>query len=335
MRITVAICTWNRCSLLAQTLDQMTRLRVARDIHWELLVVNNNCSDATDDLLESASTRLPIRRLFEPKPGKSHALNLALRKARGDFIVWTDDDVLVEEGWLEGFAATARRYPHATVFGGPIQPLFSVPPDPGLIAAFPSLAKGFCGLDHGVTEGPLPVGLQLWGANMACRKAALGNLTFAEQLGPLESTCRLGEDRDFVDRVRQAGGEIVWSPGMKVWHYVPPSRTSLEYLTKYCAGHGRTAVRKAGIPGGPVIFGAPRWLWRKYLESCAQYACLRLTPFRTACLVHLRWLSYWRGAISECRQMGREQKADVGASPTDVRSGATLQPDLTGRRQSG
>ena len=47
MRITVAICTWNRCELLRQTLEQMTKLVIPPRVVWELLVVNNNCTDDT------------------------------------------------------------------------------------------------------------------------------------------------------------------------------------------------------------------------------------------------------------------------------------------------
>src|SRR6266536_6078206 len=92
MLITVAICTWNRCELLQTALEQLTRLLVPVDIEWELLVVNNNSTDATSSAIAPFASRLPVRELFEPKPGKSHALNLAIGEAAGDYILWTDDD---------------------------------------------------------------------------------------------------------------------------------------------------------------------------------------------------------------------------------------------------
>ena len=63
--ITVAICTWNRAQLLDQTLTEMRKLRIPPGIEWELLVVNNNCTDDTDGVLDRHEGRLPIRRLFE------------------------------------------------------------------------------------------------------------------------------------------------------------------------------------------------------------------------------------------------------------------------------
>lgn len=67
--ISVAICTWNRAKLLDQTLTQMRRLVVPAGVTWELLVVNNNCTDETDAVIERHETNLPIRRLFESRRG--------------------------------------------------------------------------------------------------------------------------------------------------------------------------------------------------------------------------------------------------------------------------
>jgi len=43
--------------------------------------------------------------LFEPKPGKSHALNAGIREARGDVLAFMDDDVVVEPAWLQKLTA--------------------------------------------------------------------------------------------------------------------------------------------------------------------------------------------------------------------------------------
>ena len=72
MKVTVAICTWNRASLLDQTLTQMHQLRVPSNVEWELLIVNNNCTDDTDAVIARHHGVLPLRRLFESKPGLSN-----------------------------------------------------------------------------------------------------------------------------------------------------------------------------------------------------------------------------------------------------------------------
>ena len=62
---TVAIATWNRAKLLDRTLTEMHRLRIPPSVEWELLVVNNNCTDQTDTVISNHKKYLPIRRLFE------------------------------------------------------------------------------------------------------------------------------------------------------------------------------------------------------------------------------------------------------------------------------
>ena len=74
MRVSVAICTWNRAKLLDQTLSRMHQLLIPRGVTWELIVVNNNCTDETDEVLAEHARRLPLRRMYEQTPGKSHAL---------------------------------------------------------------------------------------------------------------------------------------------------------------------------------------------------------------------------------------------------------------------
>src|SRR5213593_3681732 len=119
MDLTVAICTWNRWRLLHQALEQMTKLVIPHDVEWELLVVNNNCTDATDRVIEEFASRLPLRRLFEPKPGLSNARNAAVREARGEYILWTDDDTQVDEHWVATYVRAFQQWPNAAFFGGP------------------------------------------------------------------------------------------------------------------------------------------------------------------------------------------------------------------------
>ena len=126
--VTVVVCTWNRAASLARTLDGMTRLAVPDGVAWELLVVNNRCTDDTDAVIASFDGRLPIRGTHESVPGLANARNRGIAEAAGAYVAWTDDDVLVDERWLAGYCAAFRRWPEASVFGGPIEPEFEGEP---------------------------------------------------------------------------------------------------------------------------------------------------------------------------------------------------------------
>src|SRR4051794_692575 len=105
--VTVVICTWNRAALLDQTLTRMAELHIPPGMTWEVLVVNNNCTDQTDQVVRAHEGRLPLVLCHEPRPGKVYALNHALARAEGRFLLFTDDDVLAEPDWvvetLKGF----------------------------------------------------------------------------------------------------------------------------------------------------------------------------------------------------------------------------------------
>jgi len=98
MRITVILCTHNRCQSLATALRSVAASLLPPSVEWEVLVVDNNSCDQTREIVEEFCRQYPTRfcYLFEPKKGKSEALETGLRAARGDIVAFMDDDVRVE-----------------------------------------------------------------------------------------------------------------------------------------------------------------------------------------------------------------------------------------------
>jgi glycosyltransferase involved in cell wall biosynthesis len=295
----VAICTWNRCDLLRQTLAHFLDLAIPPGLGWELLVIDNHSQDATPAVVRSFAGRLPIRDVYEPVPGLSAARNRALREARGEWVLFTDDDVLVDVEWLAACIETAGRYPSAAVIGGPVEPWFPMAPDAELARAFPALGGGFCGIDHGDIEGPLASDRDLYGANMAFRAAAVAGLQFNPSFGPTAGHAINGDDVEFIARVRRRGGLVVWSPRMRVRHYVDPSRMTLRYLKRYYTDHARMQVRLHGLPASRRLAGIPLWLWRQATVSFFNAYGLRLTGRRSRALEALRRHLYFRGMFLE------------------------------------
>src|SRR6478752_2238901 len=100
VRITIAICTWNRSKSLRATLLSLRQLLIPPGIDWELVIVNNNCTDDTNEVIEQFADGLPILLLHERRQGLSNSRNCAVQGAKGDYILWTDDDVIVDPNWL-------------------------------------------------------------------------------------------------------------------------------------------------------------------------------------------------------------------------------------------
>ncbi|MFM7738064.1 MAG: glycosyltransferase family 2 protein, partial [Planctomycetota bacterium] len=122
--VDIAICTWNRSALLAQTLESLASLRIPFGIQWRVLVVDNRSTDDTQDTLEAYADALPLVILAEPEQGHTHARNRAVKASTADLILWTDDDVIVDPGWLEAYVAAANGDSETDFWGGRIEPFF-------------------------------------------------------------------------------------------------------------------------------------------------------------------------------------------------------------------
>ena len=108
-------------------------------------------------VIKAFADRLPIRREFEPERGLSHARNRAVDAAKGDYIVWTDDDVVVAPGWLAAYIEAFRRWPEAAVFGGPIIPRYAPPVPKWLIGGEVLLHEVLSFRDFGDADLPLSI----------------------------------------------------------------------------------------------------------------------------------------------------------------------------------
>jgi glucosyl-dolichyl phosphate glucuronosyltransferase len=301
-RLTVAICTWNRCELLRQSLEEMTKLVVPPDLAWELLVVNNNCTDATDEVIASFAGRLPIRGLHEPTPGLSNARNRAVSEASGDYLVWTDDDVLVDHDWLTAYREAFERLPDGAVFGGPIAPWFPNTPPRWLEQVWHRVAAAYASIDHGAglvtfDERRLP-----FGANMAVRTDVQRRFPFDPERGVRPGSRMGGEEIDVVRRAMAAGGGGYWVPAARVRHYIPPDRQTLRYLRRYYYAHGLYVGRYEMPERYPTVLGRPRWLFRTTAMSELRYRLHRPLGSPLVWIEDLMNASFDRGRMDGYRQ---------------------------------
>src|ERR1041385_9504474 len=127
----VILCTHNRAGSLKRALASLSELEVPAGLEWELVVVDNNSTDDTRAVVELAAgqARLPCRYLLEPRPGKSFALNAGIAQALGKVLVFTDDDVTFDRGWL-GAGLAALDPPDWRRGGGGSGSGWAAPPPP-------------------------------------------------------------------------------------------------------------------------------------------------------------------------------------------------------------
>ena len=102
MDCSVVITTYNRAKLLADTLLSLADQQVSPAVRWEVIVVDNNSRDETEDVVRrcSETTSLRIRHVFEPRQGQSFARNRGIEAAEGAVILFTDDDIIPNPDWV-------------------------------------------------------------------------------------------------------------------------------------------------------------------------------------------------------------------------------------------
>lgn len=306
MKLSVAISTWNRSNSLRRTLKSIADASVPPGLVWEIIVINNNSTDDTDRVIDSFADRLPIRRLFESIQGVSRAKNTGASAARGEFIIWTDDDVIVSRSWLTAYCQALERWPNAILFGGPIHPVFDQPVPHWLEQGWQAVESAFAANDLGTdpvalsaTEHRIP-----YGANFAIRRTEQLRHRYHPALGP--GTAYYAEETTMIIELLNGGGEGWWVPDAAVDHAIPRTRMTLEYIWSYFKREGRTQYyiahyidRGATAPSARRLLGRPRWLWRRIAEAELKFWFSRIFQSPEHWLTALRIRGEAWGAFEE------------------------------------
>jgi len=269
--ISVIIATRDRAALLASTLDALSR-QEPPGCPFEIIVVDNASIDETPAVVAAASAQSPepLVYLREGRPGKSHALNSAIRRARGDLLVLTDDDVLMPRGWLSAYAR-AFEETGADFVVGRILPLWEAMPPPWLspalygVLAIPDGGTRRLPLARGLNEQIMPLG-----ANMAVRRHVVERVRgWNPELGKLQGTLRTGEDHEFAIQMLEAGFTGVYEPTACVRHRVPAERLRLAYFQRWFYDNGSVAANlECRYPTTRrYLLGVPLYLYREFARD--------------------------------------------------------------------
>lgn len=283
MKIVVAICTYNRALLLRQTLQKITELHRPVHAEWVVMVINNRCTDDTDAVVSEFSGRLPISYHHEEKQGLSNARNCAIEQTlriAGDYIIWTDDDVLPDPDWLVAYEAQFQASPDAAIFGGPVDPWCEVDPPQWFSANYDLVKVAYAVIDPELKQdtGPISPTKHPHGANFALRMRELSQYRFDPRLGVNGNKIRLGgEETALMELMQEQGAQGIWIRKARVRHFLPKERLRLSYIGWYYRGVGRTAVVLEDEGKGAWD---KKWAWRVILVDGAKLGIAWLTGGR-------------------------------------------------------
>ena len=300
-RISIAIPTHNRARLLPQTLESIMALEFPSDADIECLVIDNASTDETEELVDrfARTARLATRWVFEPQQGSSYARNRAVKEARGDYLLFIDDDAIAEPRWaMELLAALNRRKLDAVC--GMVLPQWAAPPPRWMgPSVFIKLAVHD---EQALADAPLSKIETIhnyFSANVGFRRETFALFgAFREELGVVGGNPMSGEDTELFERIMRLGGRMGFAPAARVHHQIPAERMTRAYLRhkSYAFGMG------SAIAGGPThnhLDKLARNAWRMALAA--------LGGDRERAVYHelecANFFGYWRGK----RQLRRDR----------------------------
>jgi O-antigen biosynthesis protein len=273
--VTVAVCTRDRTDDLAPCLDALKKLDYPS---LDLLVVDNAPKDnATERLVR---THYPdVRYVCEPRPGLDWARNRAIIEARGEIIAYTDDDVVVDPGWISSLARVFMENPEVMAVTGLVVPYELETEAQILFEMYGGFGRGFERKWYHLEETcHIGAGAFGTGANMAFRRCLfdkIGGLDPALDVGTVTNG---GGDLEIFFRVLKEGYTLVYEPKAIVHHRHRRDYSRLKIqLTNNGIGFYSYLVRSAlAYPSerlAIIRFGI-WWIWwwniRRLLKSLIQ-----------------------------------------------------------------
>ncbi len=277
---TVLVCTRDRSGLLAETLRALQRLDDP-GVPYEVVVVDNGSCDRTPAVVQAAarSSVVPFRHVREPRGGLSVARNVGVAAARGEWIAFTDDDILVDADWLVALHRGASAHT-ADFLGGPVLPRWGAPPPRWLPAGAPrgEIWGALALLDYGDRDAPLAIPL---GANMAFRRAALlAAGPFREDLGRDAGSLKSQAVPELMLRLKASGAKGWYIADARVRHWIPPDRLTKRYFRRWFFWKGVSrAVMERHVPVDEVgvdfrrvrrIGRIPRYMLRQAAQGALE-----------------------------------------------------------------
>lgn len=232
--LSIIICTYNRADLLAYCLDSLLAQN-ADPKAFEVIIINNNSTDETQSVVDRY-TEPHFRGFIETKQGLSHARNRGAAEAQSPWLLYLDDDVLLEPDLVDRALQWCER-DDIVSFGGSFGPWYHYGKPQWYRDEYASMnlkhAKPTILKNHEF----------LFGCVFALRKSSLHSVGgFDPLLGMRGGLIGYGEETEVQRLMKEQGGRIAYDPNMVVRHVVNPERLDVMWFLQAGWALGRDAV---------------------------------------------------------------------------------------------
>ncbi|MBD2577592.1 hormogonium polysaccharide biosynthesis glycosyltransferase HpsE [Oscillatoria sp. FACHB-1406] len=240
---TIAIPTYNGALRLPSLLERLQEQVNTETIAWEILVIDNNSTDGTEQVVRDYQTRwtkqFPLRYSCEKEQGLAYARQRAMTEARGTWVGFIDDDLCPALDWVYCACEFGQEYPSAGAYGGQVHGDFEVQPPENFqrIASFLAIRERGTNPHLYKPESLcLPPGAGLVVRKQAWLDSVPDRLAFGGRVG---NSLLANEDFEALLYLHQAGWEIWYCPTLHSYHSIPSSRLTRDYLLRLMRDTGR------------------------------------------------------------------------------------------------
>jgi len=275
MELTVVVPTYNRHLLLKRTLNSLIRAPIPAEMSVRAVVVDNNSQDDTRGTVREYSNlnELAIDYVFEPRQGRSFALNAGIAAADGDLLAMIDDDEEISQYWY-AVISSAFKGGDIDFIGGPYLPRWGARPPPWLPQNYLGAIGWVDGGDEVCSYGRGYGGI-LMGGNAVLTRSVLARVgPYSQSLGRTGKRLLSCEDEDMYQRLLAAGAKGLYRPDLVIYHYVPPERLTKRYFRSWCFWRGVSRGVMDRDQKAPVAYlgGIPRYLYGTAARSALRIA---------------------------------------------------------------
>ena len=290
--LSVIICTYNRDKYIYNVLKSLADNTYPHN-SYEIVLVDNNCTDNTESeclRFHRDHPDVDFHCYKETNQGLSYARNCGITKAKGEVLIYVDDDALVNEEYLQTYATFFSEHPDADAAGGPIIPKYETK-EPSWMSHYTKMlltAYKYKGTTIKEFEGNDYPG----GGNAAYRASVFEKVgLFNVALGRKGNSLAASEEKDIFDKMRALGMKIFYLPTAVLYHIIPQYKLEKDYFNRLTYAIGQSErLRTKEISNGKYIKRVLSELikWGGTMVLLLGHT-LALSPSKGWKLVQFRW----------------------------------------------
>lgn len=316
--ISVIIPTYNRADLLAVALESILQQSLSAN-NYEIIVVDNNSTDNTQKVVSEINQKNGNRiiSVFEENPGLVNGRHRGAKEAKGDILVFGDDDIIVSPGWLTAINQ-AFNDPKVALVGGKVIPDYEIEPPEWINEFWSKTELGswifyLSLIDLGDEVGEIPANY-VFGCNFSIRKSVLYECggfhpdSFPPQLIKYRGDGEYGLALEIMKR----GYKTIYHPQARVKHQVTKERMTANYFCRRSFYEGisnsYTEIRqRGGVSGDKQDSDRIR-----YTQEFAEALLKGVLQFQSNSLLEIKRMVNW------CYEQGKLYHHDCASADNNL-----------------